>query len=224
MSATKERIPVREAERIAARFIDAIKDCCDRVLIAGSIRRGATLVGDIEIAAIPKVQPTTAEDMFGQVVATAHVDQLDARLTALLDGDVVAKRPRADGQTFWGPKAKYLTFEGMNVDLFSAVNDWRKAKAVAQAEPERFGCILVIRTGPAAYSHQLVTEKGKALFVGTDPRTQRPIKRHGLLPAHLRVQDGWLTYRAFGERIPTPEERDFFQALGLPYIEPSERR
>lgn len=210
MSSTKERIPVKDAERIAAAFIDHIQPFCKRVVIAGSIRRGLPTVGDIEIVAVPKVESLTTRDMFGNIVGTGEVDYLDAQMTALLDRGVVAKRPRSDGRFFWGPSAKYATFEGVNIDMFTP-------------DAQRFGLILMIRTGPAAYSHQLVTERGKPLTVGFHPHSRRPITRIGMLPAHLRVQGGWLTSRVSGIRIPTPEERDFYDQTRLPYLEPWER-
>jgi hypothetical protein len=146
-------------------------------------------------------------DMFGQ--QAGEVDLLDQHLNDLERTGVVAKRPRSDGKTVWGQKMRYLTFEGMNVDLFTP-------------EAARFGLVLMLRTGPSAYSHQLVTERGKALVVGHQPNG-RPITRYGLLPSHLRVQDGWLCSRVAGTRIPTPEEIDFYEHTRLPYLEPWER-
>lgn len=223
MSATKTRTPAAEAKAIAARLIERLEPSCDRIVVAGSLRRGLPTAGDIELVCVPKVERMPVTDLFGDTVSATQVDLLDAELDLLVAHGIVAKRPRSDGKTFWGPKAKYMTFEGMNVDLFSAVNDWRKARALPTAETERFGLILMIRTGPAAYSHQLVTERGKPLVVGHEPNG-RPITRVGLLPPHLRVQDGWLTYRTSGERIPTPEESDFYGVTGLPFMHPWERR
>lgn len=209
MSATLTRIPLAEAEQVAARFVAQLAGTYDRLVIAGSIRRRLPTVGDIEVVAVPTVRSMVERDMFGESVATAQIDLLDARLTTLLDNDRVAKRPRSDGKTVWGSKMKYLTFEGVNVDLFTP-------------DAARFGLILLIRTGPAAYSHQLVTEKGKALVVGHRP-DGRTITRFGMLPAHLKVAEGWLTSRVSGIRIPTPEEQTFYEMARLPYLEPWQR-
>lgn len=211
MSATVTRIPRAEAQTIADRLIDRIQDCCEQIVIAGSLRRGLPTVGDIEIVAVPKIQPMLERDMFGEVVATAQIDLLDARLATLLDNDIVSKRLRSDGQSFYGPKTKYLTFEGASVDLFTP-------------SAERFGLVLAIRTGPWQFSKQLVSEKGKQVVVGYDERARRPIKRDGLLPAQYRVQDGWLTQRVSGQRIPTPTEEGLFELIGLRWRAPQERR
>lgn len=211
MSATATRVPVTAAMAIAEKLIEYIEPACERLQIAGSIRRGLPTVGDIELVAVPKTRETIERDMFGEQVATATIDLLDIRLNHLLGAGLVAKRLRSDGKPVWGSKMRYLTFEGMNVDLFTP-------------EAARFGLILLIRTGPAPYSHQLVTEKGKKLFCGNDRATQRPIYRYGLLPAHLKVDGGWLTSRVSGIHIPTPEERDFYEYTRLPYLQPHERR
>jgi DNA polymerase/3'-5' exonuclease PolX len=71
--------------------------------------------------------------------------------------------------------------------------------------PPQWGLIATIRTGPSAFSQRLVT----------------PRRRGGLLPSHLRVKDGWLWQD--GQQVPTPEEADFFAALGIDWIDPWER-
>lgn len=216
MSGSKLRIPSREAAGVAKRFLSLIEDSCDRIVLAGSLRRRLPTVGDVEIVALPKIG-ARATDMFADV--TAPVDLLHERLDQLLAEAIVEKRPRSDGAVFWGPRAKYLTFEGVPFDLFSVVNDWRGTKEPVRAEPDRFGIILMIRTGPAGYSHRLVTPKDQQAVVGKTSNGQL-IRKPGLLPTHMRQAEGWLTYRTSGERIPTPEESDVFNLLGLEYVEP----
>lgn len=65
------------------------------------------------------------------------------------------------------------------------------------------------RWGPADYSKRLVTECQARHLECRDGRLVRP--------AHRRL-DG----RDF--EIPTPEERDFIEACGLPYEAPEDRR
>lgn len=70
---------------------------------------------------------------------------------------------------------------------------------------ESWGVIFTIRTGPSEFSTELVTRA----------------RRRG-----LQVQDGrvWRLHRD-GTRtaLSTPEEADFFHALGLPYMGPGRR-
>lgn len=73
--------------------------------------------------------------------------------------------------------------------------------------PAQWGAIFAIRTGPAEYSKWLVT---RALGLGLQCQNGR-----------LIYQDG--TPFAGSERA-TPEEEDFFGALGLDWVPPHERR
>lgn len=199
MSATETRMPLAEAEAIAMRFCQEIGPYCERMMIAGSIRRARPEVGDIEIVAVPKVETLEARDMFDLVIGSERVDMLDVHLTMQLDRGVVQKR-ETNGLKAWGQRYKRLSFEGAPIDLFCC-------------DSARYGLILAIRTGPAAYAHQFVTQVGHTTNDG----------RLGRLPAHLKVADGWLTYRVSGQRIETPEERDFFREIGVPYVEPWNR-
>jgi len=91
---------------------------------------------------------------------------------------------------------------GLQVDLFVCL------------PPAQFGCILAIRTGPADYSQRLVTLA----------------RRQGNHVAGGALRLGMRDHSTPAEKvctcpvIPTPEERDFFAALGGRYLEPSERR
>jgi DNA polymerase/3'-5' exonuclease PolX len=207
-------MPFAEAYVIATHFADLIRDTTDRLVIAGSLRRRTNTVGDVELVCLPKIETvrSVTPGLFEDVVTECQVDRLHERMEALLTDGIVSKRPRSDGALFWGPRAKYLVFEGAPVDLFCVVNDWR-TKEAPTAQPDRWGLILAIRTGPWQFSNQLVT-----------PRSQRTREGGvGLLPDHLRVQEGWLTYRTSGERIATPEEESVFELLGLRWREPEER-
>lgn len=50
----KSKRPLEEAEQIAQKYIERLAPICERIEIAGSIRRRKPEVGDIEIVAIPK--------------------------------------------------------------------------------------------------------------------------------------------------------------------------
>jgi hypothetical protein len=76
-----------------------------------------------------------------------------------------------------------------------------------------------LRTGPAAFSRQLVVPKRDDK--GRPGRTKD--RRPGLLPIHIKPVDGWLCYRTSGERIETPTEQSVFELFGMPYQEPWER-
>lgn len=200
-----------EAIAIAKAFVAEIEPYCDQLVVAGSLRRRLARIGDVEVVAVPKVEPTetTIPDLFGGQVHHGEVDLLDATMTMLLDKGRVQKRLDANGSPRWGPTLKYLTYRGAPVDLFTPC-------------AERFGWILMLRTGPAAFSRQLVVPRGK---IPGEAKTNTRTKdgRWGLLPVHIVPRDGWLTYRTSGERIPTPDEKSVFDLFGLPYQEPWSR-
>jgi DNA polymerase/3'-5' exonuclease PolX len=198
VSSATTRMARAEADAIAQQFVRAIADACDQVFIAGSLRRAQPTVGDIEIVAVPKVETRMAGLFRDEPVIE---DRLAARLEYMLIGGDVRKRRSESGATAWGPKHKRLVFEGAPVDLFCA-------------DADRLGVILAIRTGPADYSHALVSPEGMRLPGNS---------RLGMLPNRYRVQDGRLIYRVSGQPIPTPTERGFFDLIGVPYLEPQNR-
>jgi DNA polymerase/3'-5' exonuclease PolX len=196
VSDTATRHDLADAEAVAASFIALLAGTYDRLEIAGSVRRKQETVKDIELVAVPTVEPLL--DLFDNPYG--RVDLLDHRLGVLRDAGTVEPRRRGDGSTAWGPKTKYLRWGGFPIDLFAV-------------DAARRGWILALRTGPAAFSRQLVVP------VGSTTKDGRP----GLLPGFLKPRDGWLTYRASAEPVPTPEEDDVWRLFDITPGEPWER-
>ena len=191
------RIGRPEAVAVARAFVAEIEDCCGELRVAGSLRRRLARISDVEIVAVPRIE-RLGGGLFGDEIGAC--DMLDARLNALLDTDVVQQRLDSNGRARWGLTYKAVAYRDTRIDLFTPC-------------AERLGWILLLRTGPAAFSRQLV--------VATDRRTKDG--RPGLRPAHIVPQDGWLTWRTSGERIETPTEQRVFELFGLRYLEPWER-
>lgn len=59
MSATDTRIPLAQAEAIAARVVEQLAPHCLCIDVAGSIRRRRPTIGDIEVVCIPEPYDTT---------------------------------------------------------------------------------------------------------------------------------------------------------------------
>lgn len=197
-SATETRMARPDAIAIAREFVDRLEATYERLVVAGSIRRRLGMIGDIEIVAVPKVERESTGLFEGM---ETDVDRLDGRMLALLDNEEVARRRKANGDLMaWGPTWKSLAFKGGPIDLFTP-------------DAGRFGWILVLRTGPAAFSRQLVLPQRDD--GGRRPKTRDG--RPGLLPPHIVPRDGWLTYRTSGERIETTEEADVFELFKLPF-------
>lgn len=175
---------------------------CERVEIAGSVRRLKPAPSDIELLAVPKID-SVAGGLFGDQfedvnLLDAACDRWLTELTACGDGPphpVLSKRLDKNGIGRWGSRYKAATFHSVPVDLFVCL------------PPAQPGLLLVIRTGPADYSKQLVT-----------PRSQG-----GWLPNWLQVKDGALQRRDDGTILPTPDEADVYNVLGLAYVPPEQR-
>ena len=127
------RIPLAEARDLAGLVIAILTPVCDRVKVAGSVRRKKETVGDIEIVCIPKAKT----DLFGEVYR--EVSDINNALYYI--GGYTFPR-------FNGDKFKQFRLGPCNCDLFIT-------------SPECWGMIYTIRTGSADFSHRLVTPKNQ---------------------------------------------------------------
>ena len=175
----KNKIPFVDARYRAGVLIEQLEQYCQRIEIAGSIRRLKPEVGDIELIAIPK--PTL--DLFSAITEEHQLDNLD------YEGMRIGRKIKG------GHKYKQIELKGgVILDLFIVT------------PPAEWGVQFLIRTGPAEFSHKLVMKR----------------RAGGLLPSNLRVKDGAIWSN--NHIIPTPEEQDVFELIGIPYIEPKDRR
>lgn len=130
---------------------------------------------------------------FGQ---PAYPDQLTARLAELEHEQRITRYAYPDRPTLqgkWGTRYKEL-----RIMVGGQFAPWKVDLFITTAE--QFGAIWTIRTGPAEFSQAFVT---------------------ALHQVGLRQDDGWLTRD--GARISTPEEEDYFAALGIDVIRPQDR-
>lgn len=186
-----------DAMNIAQGLVERLRPACTRIEIAGSIRRGKDDVKDIEIVAIPDltlVPRPRAE--FGKPIPKLLKTQLDAIIEEMFQQNLL-KREK-DGDKY----KKLWLWQNVHVDLFLVT------------PPAEWGVQMMIRTGPADFSHWLVTRQ----------------RSGGAMPSLYRVQDGAVWLGATEEKNPDPitkvsmpEEMDFFRFLGLDWIEPGER-
>jgi DNA polymerase/3'-5' exonuclease PolX len=126
MSSDK-RIPLEEAQEIAAEVSAMIERLCPTLTVAGSIRRQREDVGDIEIVVIP-----------------SNAGSLRARLDNLVVKDVIKKAlyRHVDGRgnesyvPRWGEKLRCFRFKHVTIEL-------------AIANRDNYGYSLWLHTGPA---------------------------------------------------------------------------
>lgn len=113
---------LEKAKAIADELVELLKPACERIVIAGSIRRRRPDVGDIELLCIPKLEE--------------GIDLLDRELGWLMLNGVFDHRRDKRGRIIYGPKNKLLFHKpsGIGVDIFSTTEEcWPVA--------------LVVRTG-----------------------------------------------------------------------------
>jgi len=112
-----------KAKVIAEELISLLSPACNRIVIAGSIRRQKPDVGDIELLVIPRA------------------NYLDKMLDKLMMQNILAMRLNKRGSRTYGPKNKLMVHlpSGMAVDIFSATE-------------ENWGMALFVRTGPKEWN------------------------------------------------------------------------
>jgi DNA polymerase/3'-5' exonuclease PolX len=132
------------AEIVAAELLEVLGASCERIVVAGSLRRGAAEVKDVELVALPRM----GVDLLGQ----PRPD--DCELTRAIEREVSSGRLRWRTETHPTP-ASLRTARRM----WALVHVPREVRVdlFAVRPPAQWGCILAIRTGPAEYSQQLVT-------------------------------------------------------------------
>lgn len=188
------KLPYRQVMPLAEKIVERMASACERIEIAGSLRRKAAFVGDIELVAIPKfVRPVmgqTPTECWGW-------SELDHLLT---DWDKAKKIDILKGDKLRGKKRRYVQFgfasnagQTYIVDLF------------IQPDPATWGVNLMIRTGSSEFARRMMTMRCQG----------------GLMPDCYMVQDArvWCG----GEVVPTPEEQDVFALWEMEYIHPEGR-
>lgn len=163
-----------QAYTIAETWQARLSPACDRIQIAGSVRREKPEVGDIEIVCIPK-----AGQIFDPLEALLNEFYTQGLCTALKNGSKYKKLALQDG---------------IDLDLFIV-------------QKETWAVQLTLRTGPAEFSHWIVTKK----------------KYGGALPSNCRVKDGLVWKEGLNEPLIVPTEEDFLNFLSLGWVHPKDR-
>jgi DNA polymerase/3'-5' exonuclease PolX len=118
---------------LARRLVEIIAATCERVEIAGSLRRIVPVVHDVDLLAIPKIEPV--RNLIGDQIGTTL--PLDA---ALADAEIQVLRG--------SNKCRVLQLEEIHAEIWFT-------------DPPTWGCRLVMRTGHADYSKWMVTQRKK---------------------------------------------------------------
>lgn len=185
----KPRFPNAVGMKVSAELCAALKPVCDRLIVAGSLRRLKPTVGDVEILYIGK---TKVRQDPGDMFSNITVNLADETISALEKAGVLERRKNVNGSQMYGPKNKLMRHRasGLPVDLFAAT-------------PENWWNYLVCRTGPA--------DSNKRICMAAQERGWK-----------------WNPYGAgfsrAGEIRTMESEAEVFAFVGLPYLQPEDRR
>lgn len=176
----KTRFARALALSVVRELLAAISPACERVIVAGSLRRKKADVGDAEILYIPK---TEVRKISGDMFATGRVDLADLAIRELIESGILALRLGENGSTAYGPKNKLLVHvsTGLPVDLFatsesswfnylvcrtgSKENNMRIAEA-ARAKGWRWNPYGSGFTGGDGHTHAVTSEQEVYALVG----------------------------------------------------------
>lgn len=196
------------AQSIAGSLVELLAPGCERIEIAGSIRREKPEVKDIELV----VRPVWSDVPAGQGSLLEVATEPQNELALLLEREIEA-----------GREIVPIKPGGHDVDPYRLKHGgryWRlwlprpRIKCdVFLADAERWGLAYMIRTGS-----------------GVGPISGDP--RHGFAPAMLarwkRISNGGFSNGSTLRRpdrtvVPTPEEEDVFAALEMDWVPPRNR-
>ena len=191
-------------------LVNKMQPGCERIEIAGSIRRGKADVKDIEIVAIPILKPPRPE--FGKPIDKTPLD----RQLRWLERDGVLKRVKG-GDKFKQFEIGRLAEFGIDQPL----NPF-KLDLFLVTPHSQLGVDLVIRTGPSDFSQWMVTQKSKG---GALPDGY--FVRHNVVWAEgtdvPNKAGDVVKMMTPDNHIEMPEEADWFAFCGLGLIEPGKR-
>ena len=137
-----DRYGLESAKEVADDLLHLLAPHCERIAVAGSIRRKKPHVKDIELLCASKV--TSTADLFGRAVTNWY--SLNRKLDGLVaDRTVLKKRADKSGRYSYGEQNKLLVHvpSGVPVDVFSA-------------STENWGMSLVVRTGPKEFNVRMM--------------------------------------------------------------------
>ena len=131
-AAEMNRIALAIAQKIADKVLLSLLPFCDRIEVAGSIRRGRQSVGDIDLVALPKAGELHAlHERFCRNTSEGQAD-----------GEAVKIR------TLHVPKVG-----DVQIDLYIAAPE---KGGLFDTEPGNFGSVLLLRTGSPRHNIRIV--------------------------------------------------------------------
>ena len=132
----KHRWRLDACRTVAERLVDRLAPACERITIAGSVRRARPDPADIELLCVPRMDYSL---IFG-------ADLLDAAVKQAVTDGILLYRVNSKGQQQYGPMNKFMAdlATGIPIDIFST-------------DAPSWGMALVVRTGPAELNIRMMS-------------------------------------------------------------------
>lgn len=192
----------KKATDIAINVGMSLKPFCEVIHIAGSVRRKAPEVKDIELICVPNTILVTTKDLFGngsyeRIISPNYIDAV-----------------KTIGKPLKGkPGGRYMQIDHRNnvkIDLFTP-------------DPVDFYRQYVIRTGSVEYIHRVIAPAWLRLgWCGTDQGLRRISDCKMELTAQGKRK--WHIVKPNGERPPAWESEELFYSwIGVKWIPPIDR-
>ena len=147
MSDNAQRWPHDVARRVAEELVATLEPAAEFLAIAGSLRRGRPVVGDIELVYVPLfVEPVQLQPgLFSD--PPEPIDGVDAAIKAMTGNGILARRKNGNRFLGYGPFNKLLIHvpTGIAVDIYSS-------------ERRFLGMCMFVRTGPAEWNRRAAME------------------------------------------------------------------
>ncbi len=175
------RVPLAAADQLAASVVRELAPGCERLEVAGSIRRRKATVGDLEIVAIPK----TRADLLGENPQS----MLDPILADLCEAGRLVRIRGGEKQ-----KQYKLAKAGILLDLFLVT-------------PETWPGQLAVRTGPEEFSKRLVTPRSKGGMLPEGWRFANGFRLYDQNGKAVDVTEEHSLFEAIGAPWVEPEHR-----------------
>jgi len=188
-----EGMKLEHAQQIAESLKAELEPYCERIEIAGSIRRKKPEVKDIEFVCIPKFaevgtgqttlfggEQTITENLLFGYLTSASKYSIEKIGDKYCQFNILEERID-----------DHRRYDKIQVDLFTATE-------------QTWGYIFLIRTGPADFSKWVVTE----------------LKRRGFTPKGGAIYDEDMYETT---PVYTPTEKNVFELLQIHYLEPEDR-
>jgi len=123
-------IPLQKASKMADRIVELLAPMCDRIDVAGSIRRLRQTVNDIDLVVLPS--PGRRRDIRARCLAS--------RPLVITDGDEILS---------------FQLHNGLQIDVFFATHE---CKELYSTNPCTWGTRLLCRTGSKQFNIWLATK------------------------------------------------------------------